>query len=366
MLKAGDYIHWLKNMLKNIFIFFVSALCFLILLEALFCLAGHILLLKNYSVINNNDSKIFCYGDSFTYGIFVKSSDSYPSQLARMLKDDKRQIQVVNRGIPGMGSSLMLRKIKKDIMAYHPDCIVALIGMNDRDNMLDIIERESRGHFITSYLANFKIFKLCKTRFLDLNSKILTATPDGRLITGKTAYAEDEIQYLRSDVIPMRDKHLLLRKGIDFYEKADYESASKHFERILSFDPEDGDALLWLGRIYNSRMPKDNAKISSRYKDYIGCYRNNIKSLIKIAKHRNIPVILLTYPNWNGIDKILSEISADYKIPLINTKEGISDYLIPANYYTYFLKDNHPKKEVYHHMAKLVYNKLNEIGVVSN
>ena len=81
------------------------------------------------------DVRILCVGDSFTFGAGAPPAYSYPSQLEKLLNDNSinKKYVVYNEGgsLPGMTSSLVLKNLEENILKYHPDIIIILIGMNN-------------------------------------------------------------------------------------------------------------------------------------------------------------------------------------------------------------------------------------------
>lgn len=132
----------------------------LIFLEIFFEVSAFInraLFLPKYDLVNVDKKKlvIFCFGDSFTYGIGAGFSQSYPAQLERILNktNNGRQVKVFNFGVPGYNSSQILQIFKKEIAKLKPDIVILLCGANDSWNLNAV-----------SFKYNLKSIKLCITR----------------------------------------------------------------------------------------------------------------------------------------------------------------------------------------------------------
>lgn len=83
--------------------------------------------------------KMLCLGDSFTFGLGAEKGEDYPFQLQRLLDEnhqDKKFI-VYNAGVPGYNSSMVLKRLVKNISKYRPHIILLLIGSNDRTVLED-------------------------------------------------------------------------------------------------------------------------------------------------------------------------------------------------------------------------------------
>ena len=91
-------------------------------------------------------ARIVCFGNSLTSGVGAEKGKDYPSQLALLLKTE-----VINSGIPGDTTSSALQRIEKDVLRFHPDLVIILLGGNDflkkyplketERNIREIVER---------------------------------------------------------------------------------------------------------------------------------------------------------------------------------------------------------------------------------
>lgn len=68
---------------------------------------------------------LICFGDSLTEGVI---GASYVDILRAQLP---AAIRVINAGINGDTTINLLRRFKRDIVPYHPDLVVILVGLND-------------------------------------------------------------------------------------------------------------------------------------------------------------------------------------------------------------------------------------------
>ena len=84
---------------------------------------------------------IVALGDSFTVGIPVDQTDSYPSVLERMLQMESSDVRVMNAGLGDSGPDQHLRLFEKYILPrVHPDIVVWQFHPNDSlDNALKAI-----------------------------------------------------------------------------------------------------------------------------------------------------------------------------------------------------------------------------------
>jgi lysophospholipase L1-like esterase len=73
--------------------------------------------------------RMLAVGDSFTFGLGVDSTDSWPEQLERMLgRDEGPDVTVANAGIPGYSARQMRQLAEAMLPELRPQ--VVLIGMN--------------------------------------------------------------------------------------------------------------------------------------------------------------------------------------------------------------------------------------------
>lgn len=131
-----------KSITKKIFFLLSVALFFLILVEINLQIMMPIYDSKRLHNKQAGDKKIFriyCFGDSFTFGDGASPKDSYPRQLERIL--DARSgmdYEVYNLGVPGANSSQVLKYVHKILSRFRsPDLIIIRVGVNDSWNFSD-------------------------------------------------------------------------------------------------------------------------------------------------------------------------------------------------------------------------------------
>lgn len=86
-----------------------------------------------------NKYRILCIGDSSTYGLGASDINefSYPAQLQKILNEKihGQKFEVINLGIPGINSSQVLNRFRKNVTEYNPDIVIAMVGINDSWNL---------------------------------------------------------------------------------------------------------------------------------------------------------------------------------------------------------------------------------------
>ena len=81
---------------------------------------------------SDDERRIVCIGDSFTYGVHLPAAASYPSQLQGMLnRVPGSHWRVFNLGYPGQNSAQVRAGLARNLEAYAPEIVVVLIGTNN-------------------------------------------------------------------------------------------------------------------------------------------------------------------------------------------------------------------------------------------
>jgi len=99
--------------------------------------------------------KIAFLGDSLTAGAGVKwTEDTYPYQLAKKLAlTQKKQIEVLNLGVPGATSNDVLNNQVTPALNFAPDIFVVFIGINDLHNFVPKTELKNNLEKIIAQLS---------------------------------------------------------------------------------------------------------------------------------------------------------------------------------------------------------------------
>lgn len=75
--------------------------------------------------------RVLLVGPSYAFGWGVNFEDTMGSRLASMLRDSgafgRRDVQVINAGVPGMPPRPQLRWLKGEGVRYHPDLVVQIV-----------------------------------------------------------------------------------------------------------------------------------------------------------------------------------------------------------------------------------------------
>lgn len=84
---------------------------------------------------------IVAYGDSITWGYdrdatrgkIYQVKNPYPKVLEKELRNKYgyNRVKVINKGHPGWTSIQAIENIEKEVLSYHPDLVIYMIGIND-------------------------------------------------------------------------------------------------------------------------------------------------------------------------------------------------------------------------------------------
>ena len=80
-----------------------------------------------------NTLRIFCLGESSTYGIYKDDADVWPRRLEEKLQEQLpgHRVEVINAGVPGYSSYESLIYLIQEIVNYRPDAILVTHTWND-------------------------------------------------------------------------------------------------------------------------------------------------------------------------------------------------------------------------------------------
>lgn len=81
----------------------------------------------------DNTFRVFALGGSTTYGTGITTSEAYPAQLQRTLRDEYgyAEVEVVNAGVESYASFDSLANLTYHILDHEPDLLIIYHGIND-------------------------------------------------------------------------------------------------------------------------------------------------------------------------------------------------------------------------------------------
>jgi len=237
---------------------------FFVLLEVGLRLGGFILLSmqehKNRETLKHKGAyRIICLGESTTQG-------QYPLFLEEILNQRNIGVRfyVIDEGRAGTNTQAILSHLESYLEEYHPDLVVAMMGINDWGNYLpcDEIITSRLGHLINS----FRSYKLARLLWPNISKKI-SLQKDGDLnpendrsdIRSVLVYLEQNKFGQAEEAFrraikgnPNKDK-VYLELGWFYREQGKYFQAENSFKRALELNPKNDKAYTGLGLISQLR-----------------------------------------------------------------------------------------------------------------
>ncbi len=120
-----------------------------------------------------NATRIYCLGDSFTYGMGMESNKAYPAILEQKLKeaDPDKKVEVYNMGKPSHGLSYVYYKIKElhENKKGKDSLFLILGGWNVSDYDFARFDKEQSSDLLTRlklFLNHFRTFRFLKSYYL--------------------------------------------------------------------------------------------------------------------------------------------------------------------------------------------------------
>jgi len=147
-----------------------SVFIFLVLLEVLLRMGGFISLKvqefeNRRTLAAGAQFTVMCVGDSMT---FLTGDRGYTDALQKTLDDrtGASKYRVLNKGLPGADSTIILKNFESWVIQYKPDMVVVMMGGNDR------FEPKKLSNPWYSFLEHFQVTKLVKGIAGDINDYI--------------------------------------------------------------------------------------------------------------------------------------------------------------------------------------------------
>ncbi len=80
-----------------------------------------------------NVYRILVFGDSFTFGTYVNTAESYPEVLEQAMANScmSKKIEVLNFGVQGYDLEYMIERMRLKGVEYDPDLVIFLLKEND-------------------------------------------------------------------------------------------------------------------------------------------------------------------------------------------------------------------------------------------
>jgi len=259
----------------------VFLIAFGVFLSLIFCgsflyltgLVNRSISLPKYNLTNIDKESliVFCFGDSFTYGIGAGFEKSYPAQLQNILKKEGFDVKVFNFGVPGYNSSQTLHKFKKTFSQLTPDIVILMSGSNDNWNFSSLVLHR-KGYLFRRYLMNSHLYpsvvrfisnfqekfskvdsslnpNICKIKLAEENN-YLKLIEYGNILR-YFSYYEDAERFYYKAMFKTEVKYLpLIELGRCYKLDKQYKKAIVVFSRLLKLYPENEAVFLELQDLF--------------------------------------------------------------------------------------------------------------------
>lgn len=218
---------------------------------------------KNISAIRQKEAyRIMCLGESTTVMV---GDECYPDQLQDVLdrKDTGIKFSVINKGVPGTHTGLMLKCLEENLDRYDPDMVTVMMGINDTLNVVPRnAEPELKKSLFFRSLNIYKFFRILQAgSFARIKSENLRDSGDGKdagmkptyfLQAGKS-YEKTEISEDASSA-DAGDYFECIELGKRYMQDGMYGEAGDLFRTAMDMAPEKPDAYRQMGWLYNDSL----------------------------------------------------------------------------------------------------------------
>ncbi len=279
-------------------------------------------IMSSYKDFDPKNINVLCLGESTTAGLWVDPEDSYPLQLEKKLRNfyNNHWIKIIVPPHIGQNTSQISNRVGRYIDNYNPRLIILMAGINNEWS-----------------LGESSIYK-----FLGLNSK------EKRKV--KLLIFMNDLRVFKAL------RYLFIKFKLKFPKKFDH----------TYFNPD-----TVLGQSDYWRYPPEDwiYKFAISNKDaFVKGWKHDIKNIIKLAKRKNVNVLLMTYHSRipflpeNTIESFAKEqnvylVRNDLSFDALNEKEILSHYILE--------KDNwHPNKLGYEIIAENAFQQIKNHGLL--
>jgi len=245
---------------KILLIIFGITLSFILIEVSLRLGGGFFLYLQDISNKKSFDRgrsyKIMCIGESTTA---LGGKAAYPLQLENILNErgEGLKFTVINKGVPAVNTSFILKNLEKNLDKYNPDMVVAMMGVNDVN--IQYNRKKASKQTFPSKLKSFRVFKLIKhitNSFLKMSTSFNDEFNDFdfKSVDKQKAFNQDqksEIAELTNKIIKNFDDYdAYFRLGTLYFDSGYYTMAEDCFKNSIKFNSINYWSHIGLGCIY--------------------------------------------------------------------------------------------------------------------
>ena len=271
---------------------------FFVLLEVSLRLGGFILLsMQEYrntqSIKQKGTYRILCLGESTTQG-------QYPQFLEEALNQRNIGVRfsVIDEGRRGMNTPAILSRVEFYLDEYHPDMVVAMMGINDKGEHIPYeVATTSK---VMLFVKSFQTYKFSRLLWLHLLVKakevgFYKTKKDRRGFEGvglKKYYAEPilmEESFKKVTDLNLKNDNDYVKLGMLCQEQGKFPQAEAAFKKAMELNPKNDNVYVELGWFYreqNKPLPAEgllkkaieiNPKNDQAYIGLGGIYRKQGK-----------------------------------------------------------------------------------------
>lgn len=345
---------------------------------------------------------ILCLGDSYTYGYgSADRENSYPKQLERLIHESiDKDIVVVNKGVPGNTSSLILKKLQEDIVQYKPYIMLIMIGCNNHWNFKDssyfLLNKKDTAFKRKSpvFLNKLKVYRLVSIVWLNFKHKIadnfntnFAQRIKNAAKASKTINSSGDhyLIYLESARLYNAKKNSDLAKDSVWKAVYSINEANKWSEDALfkifsQLGQTEDDKFRYIEITKLKKYIQDNynGRLKRRLIQLIDAKLNNLEDknifrkvleydllqILDLAKKNKIKVVLQTYPHKWVENEIVLEFCNRYYVSLVDNEKIFEENIKQEPAEDFFIEDGHCNGRGYGLIAQNVYNILASNGLI--
>lgn len=209
------------------------------------------------SLEGKGDYVILCLGESTTFNM-------YPRQLERVLNEriDDLKISVIDKGVPGIHTTHILSRLEGYLDAYRPDLVIAMMGVNDRENTKVFVrppeddrpasEIRTREENPGNSLANLRVYKLAQLLYQQVRHTFTSVDQRSSFIRRHDLSADPKVPsasvqeadgLMVQDSFVKQDCDYFLQLGEGYSDNEEPEKAVAAYKGAAALRPEDIELL---------------------------------------------------------------------------------------------------------------------------
>ncbi len=278
-MKENKFLQSSVSLKQKIALVLFGLFLFFVLLEAGLRLGGFILLSiqehRNRECIKERGTfRILCLGESTT-------QRQYPHFLEEILNQRNIGIRfsVIDEGMAGISTLAILDQVEANLVKYHPDMVIAMMGVNDLKRHIPYEALSSNKGMLL--LRSFRAYKLARLLWLHIVMKIKEISPAGlvkysrlflRYQPGDPGFKLISVCFAEERLSDVREYHkegvgfdpgdndAYLRLGLKYQNEGKLSEAEECYKKAIELNPKNEDVYVGLGFIYTNEIKRLQAE----------------------------------------------------------------------------------------------------------